>query len=297
MEISLSLVRDLIKEQFPYWSNLHIEHVEVDGHDNRTFHLGEEMLLRLPSGAKYSSKVEIEQKWLPVLAKSLSFKIPTPIAMGKPSKDYPYNWSIYKWIDGESANIAKLDDEDLKSIAQDLIKFLNELHKINTDEAPMPGTHNFYRGSHPFVYDEQTREMIEKLENLIDVNGVKSVWNRAMKSKWSNSHVWIHGDFSPGNIIIKDKKLVGVIDFGGMAVGDPACDLTIAWTFLKNESRKIFKDNVGFDEDLCIRARGWAIWKSLFTIFELKDKSVEEFLKQKKIIEDLIEEDKLYNGK
>jgi aminoglycoside phosphotransferase (APT) family kinase protein len=174
---------------------------------------------------------------------------------------------------------------------------LNELHKINTDEAPMPGTHNFYRGSHPFVYDEQTREMIEKLENLIDVNGVKSVWNRAMKSKWSNSHVWIHGDFSPGNIIIKDKKLVGVIDFGGMAVGDPACDLTIAWTFLKNESRKIFKDNVGFDEDLCIRARGWAIWKSLFTIFELKDKSVEEFLKQKKIIEDLIEEDKLYNGK
>jgi aminoglycoside phosphotransferase (APT) family kinase protein len=59
------------------------------GWDNRTFYLGKQMLVRMPSAAKYAMKVEIEQKWLPKLAPLLPLPIPEPLAMGEPGEGYP----------------------------------------------------------------------------------------------------------------------------------------------------------------------------------------------------------------
>jgi aminoglycoside phosphotransferase (APT) family kinase protein len=74
------------------------------------------MLVRLPSAEIYSAKVAIEQKWLPFLAKNLLVKIPQPIALEKPSIDYPWQWSVYSWIEGSSANSIPHDDKTLKTI-------------------------------------------------------------------------------------------------------------------------------------------------------------------------------------
>ena len=82
----------LIQKQFPQFAHLTIKPVEYNGHDNRTFHLGDKMTIRLPSAKSYSLKVAKEQKLLTKLAPHLSLKIPTPIAMGQPEKDlYPYS--------------------------------------------------------------------------------------------------------------------------------------------------------------------------------------------------------------
>ena len=247
VRINTSLVIRLISEQFPQWSHLKIKPVEFDGHDNRTFCFGDEMLIRLPSAKCYASKVQIEQKWLPILAPHVSLQIPKPIAVGRPSEGYPWNWSIYKWIEGKSANSLFFDDSILQKIALQLANFLNELHRIKIKNAPLPGDHNFFRGGDLLVYDTEARLAIEGLKGFIDTKRAMSIWQRALNSKWSKSPIWIHGDLSAGNILIKDSELVAVIDFGGMAVGDPACDLVIAWTLLKNESRKIFKSNLNLD--------------------------------------------------
>jgi len=158
--------------------------------------------------------------------------------MGMPSKSYPWNWSIYKWLDGRSANQVKLNDEHLKTIALQLANFLNELHKFAPADAPPPGLHNWWRAAHTSVYDSDTRSLITKLRHLIDANRVSSLWEKAISSKWNKDPVWVHGDVTSGNILVKDNKLSAVIDFGCLGVGDPACDLTIAWTFFKNESRE-----------------------------------------------------------
>src|SRR3990167_181520 len=294
-DVSVSLIKNLIFEQFSQWKNLPIKEVEVQGWDNRTFRLGSEMLIRMPSAECYAVKVEKEQKWLPILAKHLSIKIPEPIAMGKPSKDYPWNWSIYKWIEGKSANTLNVNEKDLENIAKQVDQFLNELHKIDTAGAPSPGKHNFYRGGDLSVYDKETRSAIEKLKTFISAENVLKVWEKALGSAWNKNPIWIHGDLSAGNILIQNNRLVGIIDFGGTAVGDPACDLVIAWTFLKNKSRKIFKANVNLDNDTWTRARGWALWKAVITLDSLKYKTSLEAFEQKNIIEEIISKHELDN--
>ena len=293
--ITLSLAKDLIAEQFPQWAHLSIQPVPVNGWDNRTFRLGKDMSIRLPSAAQYALKVPKEQEWLPILAPHLSTPIPRPIAMGEPSQQYPWNWSIYGWIEGESANTLSMDDKQLETLAISLATFLNELHTINSTGGLVPGSHNFYRGASPMVYDGETRDTIAYLQEFIDVNAATSLWNKAISSEWTKKPVWIHGDLSAGNILIKDDSLAAVIDFGGMGIGDPACDLVIAWTFLKNESRQIFKSHLPLDRDTWTRARGWALWKALITLAPLENKGSPEALQQVKLINELLKEHETEN--
>ena len=121
---TLDLARKLIAEQFPEYADLPITDVEKQGHDNRTYRLGEHMLIRMPTAEDYALKVPKEQELLPQLAKRLSVSIPAPIKMGKPSTDYPYPFSIYKWLPGKSINLLTLTAQDKEQLAFDLAKFL-----------------------------------------------------------------------------------------------------------------------------------------------------------------------------
>ncbi len=288
--ITENLVQELIAEQFPELANLSIKPVKFSGHDNRTFHLGDKMLVRLPSAEKYAAKVAKEQKWLPILALYLSLPIPTPLHLGAPSQNYPWNWSIYNWIEGDSANALAINDLESQAIALDLAKFLNELQKIDITGAPVPGKHNFYRGASPKVYDEEARSAIKSLRDFIDTDRAAAIWEKAISSKWDKPPVWIHGDLAPGNILIKNKKLSAVIDFSGICVGDPACDLVIAWNSFTTMARQIFKDNVGLDADTWERAKGWALWKAMITLASLEDKTSLEAIKQLQIINEVVNE-------
>lgn len=286
--ISLALVKNLIGQQFPQWNHLPIKPVEFSGWDNRTFRLGNDMLVRLPSAQRYAAKVAIEQKWLPILAPHLSLAIPKPLAMGQPSENYPFNWSVYQWIEGESANSLNIEDVYLPQIAISLAQFLNELHKIDITDGPIAGPHNFWRGGSLSIYDTETKSAIDQLKDIIDVDQVTAVWKKALNSQWTKNPVWLHGDLSAGNILIKNNQLVAVIDFGGMAIGDPACDMVIAWTFLKDESRKLFKSRLNLDLDTWNRARGWALWKALITLAKCTDKVSDQAQQQKNIINSIL---------
>ncbi|MFV9872098.1 phosphotransferase [Rickettsia conorii] len=170
---------------------------------------------------------------------------------------------MYKWIEGKSANSFDTSSLNLSLIASDLAKFLNALHKIDIIDGLVPGTHNFWRGGDLAVYDLETKIAIKNLKDLVDADKVLSVWEKALNSQWNKKPVWIHGDFASSNIIIKNGKLNTVIDFGGMGIGNPACDLVIIWTFLQNEAREIFKEQLALDDDTWARARGGALWKAL----------------------------------
>ncbi|NBD23749.1 aminoglycoside phosphotransferase family protein [Paenibacillus glycinis] len=263
-DIDVSLVRRLIADQFPQWAHLPVRPVEMSGWDNRTFRLGRDMSVRLPSAEGYAAQVEKEQRWLPRFASALPLPIPAPLAMGAPSSEYAWHWSIYRWIDGENASVESI--EDLNDFADQLAKFLTALQKIEASGGPPPGLHNFYRGGPASIYDEQTRHAIQALDATIDAKAATGVWEAATKTTWSRQPVWIHGDVHPTNLLVEEGRLSAVIDFGCAAVGDPACDLTIAWTLFSEESRAAFRAGIMADEATWSRARGWALWKALITL-------------------------------
>jgi aminoglycoside phosphotransferase (APT) family kinase protein len=260
IQINASLVRRLIATQFPDWGNLPIRRVETDGWDNSTFRLGDDMKVRLPTAARYVAQVTKEHRWLPRLAALLPVRVPMPLALGEPADDYPWPWTVYRWLHGETASRATIDDQC--QFATDLAEFLLALQRIEPD-GPHAGPHNFYRGGSLRVYDTDTRQCLALTHDAINSGDALAVWEAALAASWRGPNVWLHGDMAAENLLVENGRLSGVIDFGSCAVGDPACDLTIAWTLFNGEARRVFRTLMRTDEATWARARGWALWKAL----------------------------------
>jgi aminoglycoside phosphotransferase (APT) family kinase protein len=262
--VDADLAARLIGAQFPKWRDLPVTPVQSQGWDNRTFRLGSDLLMRLPSAERYASQVPKEQKWLPCLAAHLPLQIPEPVAMGRPGDNYPWPWSVYRWIEGVPATLTA--PGSASEFATDLAKFLSALHSVDAHGAPPPGAHNFFRGGSLGVYDADTREAIGLLGDPSLARQATALWERALSSSWPGAPVWVHGDFAAGNLLLRDEALKAVIDFGCLAAGDPASDLVIAWTLLPREERSSFRTALGLDDDTWTRAKGWALWKALIQI-------------------------------
>ena len=264
--ITAALVGRLIAGQLPRWARLPVTPVEPGGHDNRTFRLGDTMSVRLPSAEGYAPQVEKEQRWLPELSPRLPLPIPVPLAQGVPSAEYPWPWSVYGWLEGENA--AHVHIADLPQLAADLGQFLSVLHTLEDEGGPAPGPDNFFRGGPLKVYDAETRQALAQLRGEVNNTAAEQVWKAALSATWTAPPVWFHGDVSAGNLLTQRGRLSAVIDFGCAGVGDPACDLTIAWTLFSGKSRDTFKASLPADADTWARARGWALWKALITLAE-----------------------------
>lgn len=267
--IDAALVTRLVAAQFPQWSHLTVRPVDVDGWDNRTYRLGDDMSVRLPTGVNYASAVDKEDRWLPFLAPLLPVPVPIPLARGDPGFGYPFHWSIRRWLDGQPAwrdNVG-----DLPSFASSVAGFLVALQRIDPGGGPPAGAHSFHRGTSPAHYDDETRRCLAQLAGQIDVDRASAVWDAALAASWSGPPVWFHGDVASGNLLVRDGRLAAVIDFGTSGIGDPACDLVIAWTLFSGDSRRVFRDGVGQDDACWARARGWALWKAALTLTERAD--------------------------
>ena len=283
-----ALVRRLVAAQFPQWAHLPVRPVIFGGKNNTTFHLGEEMSVRLPRARHYVAQVEKEQAWLPRLAPHLPLPIPEPVGLGRAGEGYPWPWSVYRWSEGETADRA--DIPDLPQFARDLAGFLTALQAIDVADGPVAGQHNFFRGGPLATYDDQTRQAIVDLGDSIDGGAALAVWEQALAAEWTHPPVWLHGDVAAGNLLVKDGRLSAVIDFGILGVGDPACDLAIAWTLLHGPARAAFGEALPLDAATWARGRGWTIWKALIVAAGLPGSSDEERAASRAIIADLVGE-------
>lgn len=221
------------------------------------------MSVRLPTADEYAAQVDKEHRWLPVLAPELPLAVPQPLARGVPGCGFPRPWSVYTWIEGQTATIEGISDLD--QFATDLAHFLGTLYTIDASRGPMAGTHSFFRGGPLSVYDAETRRAIAELGHVLDARACARLWESALGATSPRKPVWIHGDVAPSNLLVLGGRLHAVIDFGCMAIGDPACDTVIAWTFFLGSSRARFKELLPVDDATWVRGRGWALWKALIT--------------------------------
>lgn len=195
----------------------------------------------------------------------LPLAIPEPLAQGTPAEGYPWRCSVYRWLAGEEATVDGITD--LRQAATDLASFVAAMQRIDPSDGPPPGRHNFFRGVPLVTRDAETREAIAALHGTIDGDAATSAWEAALNAPaWDAPPVWIHGDFSAGNLLVKGGRLSAVIDFGGLGVGDPACDLMIAWELFSGESRDAFRAGLTVDDATWARGRGWALSQSAIFI-------------------------------
>lgn len=256
--IDAALVRRVLADQHPRWAALAVTPVARDGHDNRTYRLGDHLTVRVPTADGYVPAVLKEHAWLPVLAPRLPLPVPEPVALGEPSPLLDRPWSVRRWLDGEPLTTARVPEV---ALAEDLADFLVALRACDASGGPAAGVHSFHRGGDLAAYDAETRVAARRL-------GVAAgpAWEEALTTRWEGPPVWFHGDVAVGNLLALEGRLAAVIDFGTCGVGDPACDLVVAWTHLGGRARAAFRERVGLDAATWAPARGWALWKALVTV-------------------------------
>jgi aminoglycoside phosphotransferase (APT) family kinase protein len=258
IDTDVRLVRRLLEAQQPQWAGLPIEPVASTGTDNALYRLGADMVVRLPLRPASTGPVDKEHRWLPVLAPHLPLAVPVPLAKGEPVDGYPWPWSVYPWFEGEDATAARFDR---RQAARDLADFIAALQSLDTRGGPAPSAANFGRGVPLADRDHVTRKAIRASDDLIDdTAALTAAWEDALRAPpWDRPPVWVHGDIAAGNLLIRHGRLSAVIDWGALAVGDPACDLMVAWELFDAESRQVLRAELGVDDATWARTRGWAL--------------------------------------
>lgn len=262
-EITSSLVRALVSEQFPQWSELPIRAVEVQGWDNRTFRLGDRMAVRLPSADGYVPGLVREEQTLAILGSSFRVATPRVVATGAPSAAFDRPWSVREWIEGHT--LAAVGPGEREHAISDLGDALSELQACDAAGGPWAGRASAYRGCHISAVGEEIRDRFPLLARR-HAEGCRALWDAAVATVWTGPPVWVHGDVAPGNMLFdRSGRLVALIDFGQTCVGDPACDLAFAWLSCSARERARLHDRLELPEDAWLRGAAWALWKALIS--------------------------------
>ncbi len=261
----IALVRRLLAGQFPQWADERIALVDSYGTDHDIYRVGEHLAARLPRIGWATKQAAKEREWLPKLAPHLPLAVPVQLAMGHPAEGYPFDWSVYEWLPGDNANGSLDGGGELDRAASDLASFIIALRDIDT--AGAHGRPRHARGGPLTEHDTAVRRSIEQLGDRIDAAAALASWEQSLAApRWDREEVWVHGDLLPGNLLVVDGRLSAVIDFGGLNVGDPACDLQSAWNVFTGSSRAQFRAALDVDDASWQRGRGWALAQAVVAL-------------------------------
>lgn len=260
--IGTELVRRLVDVQFPQWAGLPLTPVDPGGSDHVIHRLGRELSVRLPRRAAVAEQCRKEYDWLPRLAPHLPLAVPAPVRAGRPGLGYPWPWSVSRWLDGEVATVEALADSP--EAATGLAGFLTALQRFAPGDLPAGVVPEGLSGAPLAERDHDTRAAIARFAGVFDAPAATALWREALDAPgWGRAPVWFHGDFHTGNLLTVGGRLSAVIDFGGLGIGDPACDLIIAFTLLSARSRAVFRAALDVDDATWTRGRGWALGTGL----------------------------------
>lgn len=274
VRITPDLAKRLLADQHPGLAHLPVRLLADQGTDNVVMRLGEEVALRFPRKPSAVPSLLVEREWLPRLAPHLPVSVPVPVAHGEPTDAYPFPWSVCTWVPGSTSD--RSEDVDPADMALRLGHVVRALQAIDTTGAPRANERTQRAGSLA-QYDEVTREALGQVTALVDAGhleadlfdpaAARDLWEAAVGAPaWSGQPVWVHRDLYLGNLLVRDGRLTGVIDFGGLVAGDPAGDVMAAWHVLPPTHRSRFLDHVEADAATRLRARGWVLSQGLLAL-------------------------------
>jgi len=248
LELDDALVGRLLAARFPEWADRPLVRVLPAGTDNAIFRLGDDLAVRLARRNGPTEPGGKELEWLPRLAPLLPLEIPIPVAQGEPTAEYPWYWDVFTWVEGETTPVEQID---AVQAARDLAAFVAALQRVDGAGAPRG------RGIPLAERDPDFRHWLSRFDGD---SWVEAEWERALSAPpWDGRPVWHHGDLDARNWLVREGRISGVIDWGATGVGDPACDVMVAWKLHSSAARDAFRGAMPTDDATWERARGWAV--------------------------------------
>lgn len=262
--VDADLVARLVAGQFTELTGLPVRRLRSTGTVNAIFRVGDHHCARMPLTSDWASDLDRELTWLPTLAPHLPLPVPRPVGRGHPTDDYPHDWALFAWIDGQPYGASPVDES---ATAVGLAAFVTALRGIPIVGGEPPA------GREPLAdLDDDTRGALHEAGELGLVDEVAALyaWDRALEAPTFSSDdepaVWIHADLLPGNVLVHRSRLAAVIDFGSVGVGDPAADVIAAWTMFGPPARALYGAGLGVDDGTWTRARGYALTQAAMIV-------------------------------
>jgi aminoglycoside phosphotransferase (APT) family kinase protein len=272
IEISDELVRRLIERDTPELGDRLLRRVRAPGSSNALFRLGADHLVRLPRQPGGGSTIETEARWLPRLAPILPVPVPEVVTVGQPGFGYPERWAVTGWIAGRGPATPEPPGPSADALAGDLASFVTALHaaEVPAEAGDDPALWS-YRARPLSDIDANIRQYVEDCRGLtdlpIDLDACLEIWAEAvaLPAPADEPARWVHADLLAENLLVRDGRLAAVLDFGGLAVGDPSVDLVVAWEVLGPGARQLFRSSLALDDITWLRGRGWALAIAVMT--------------------------------
>ncbi len=258
-----SAVRSLLSRVAPQWADLPVQRLVSSGTDNVIYRLGVKLLLRLPRREAAADLIAKELDWLPRFA-DLPLDVPRLRFRGTIDFGWKSDFGIFDWMEGDIASPRNIADPLAAALA--LANFLNALHLVETEGAPPAGEGNHRRGVALDALSSVTLPAIDILADEIDADAAIRLWKRACATVHRGPPVWLHGDLKADNLIARNGRLTGVLDWGLCAVGDPAADYAAAWTWVDPSARAAFRHACGIGDADWLRAEGWALYAAVIAL-------------------------------
>ena len=264
--VSVETVRELVDDQFPEWQRLSIRQVASQGTVNALFRVGDRFVARFPLE---SGDVESTRRWVQSEAQAARelcgrtrFRTPEPVALGEPGAGYPLPWSVQTWLPGSVAT----DEDPGESVAfaHDLAEFVHGVRALHTRGRVFKGRG---RGGDLRSHDAWVETCFERSEQFLDVPHLRRIWAVMRALPRNAGDVMTHGDLIPGNVLVSDGRLAGIIDVGGLGPADPALDLVGAWHLLEAGPRRAFRDHLECDDLAWERGKAWAFEQSIGAVW------------------------------
>ena len=266
LRITLEMVGHLVADQFPVWATLSISPVSSEGTVNAIFRIGDRLAARFPlepgdvdtTRQSLWSEAEAARK----LRSHTRFPVPEPVAIGEPGFGYPLPWSVQTWLPGTSAS--HRDPSTSAGFARDIAAFIGEVRAIDVCGRTFAGTG---RGGDLRSHDEWMEVCLKQSEPLLDVGPLRRMWARLRELPRESSDVMTHGDLIPGNVLVSDGRLAGILDVGGLGPADPALDLVAAWHLLDTGRRRLLRRILHCGELEWERGKAWAFEQAMGAVW------------------------------
>ncbi len=262
LSVTVDMVRRLVADQFPEWVSLPIVRIPSEGTVNAIFRIGGELAARFPL---LPADVDTTRRWLlseaaagRELLDATRFPVPEPVVIGEPGAGYPLPWSVQTWLPGTTAG--EEDPSDSMEFASDLSEFIQQVRAIDTRGRTFGGKG---RGGDLRYSEAWMETCFERSDGLLDVPRLRQVWARLRELPREAPDVMTHGDLTPGNVLVSEGRLVGILDAGGLGPADPALDLVSAWHLLDLKPRRAFQADLSCDDLEWERGKAWAFQQAI----------------------------------